>query len=49
MYSNNVSMKHYFQTAIILKYKSNFWRTHQMAVINCEINLVLNWPKNCAI
>ena len=25
-----------------LKYLSNFWRTLEMALINCEINLILN-------
>ena len=26
-----------------LKYLSNFWRTCNMPLINCEINLVLTW------
>ena len=32
-----------------LKYSSNFWRTLEMPLINCEINLVLTWPGNCVI
>ena len=32
-----------------LKYLSNFWRTHKMSLINCEISLDLNWSKNCII
>ena len=32
-----------------LKYLSNFWRTLEMPLINCEINLDLNWSKNCII
>ena len=32
-----------------LKYLSNFWRTLEMPLINCEINLDLNWPKYCVI
>ena len=32
-----------------LKYLSNFWRTHKMPLINCEISLDLNWSKNCII
>ena len=32
-----------------LKYLSNFWRTLEMLLINCEINLNLNWSKNCVI
>ena len=32
-----------------LKYLSNFWRTLEMPLINCEINLILTWPTNCFI
>ena len=32
-----------------LKYLSNFWRTLEMSLINCEINLILNWSANCLI
>ena len=32
-----------------LKYLSNFWRTIEMFLINCEINLILTWSTNCAI
>ena len=32
-----------------LKYLSNFWRTLNMPLINCEINLILTLPKNCVI
>ena len=28
--------------AVSLKYLSNFWRTLEMPLINCEINLMLN-------
>ena len=31
-----------------LKCLSNFWRTVEMALINCEINLDRNWSKNSA-
>ena len=31
------------------KYLSNFWRTFEMPLINCETNLILTWPKNCVI
>ena len=26
-----------------LKYLSNFWRTLEMPLINCEVNLKLTW------
>ena len=30
-----------------LKYLSNFWRTLEMPLINCEVNLILKWsPTN---
>ena len=32
-----------------LKYLSNFWRTLEMPLINCEVNLILTWPKDCII
>ena len=30
-----------------LKYLSNFWRTLDMPLINCEVELIFNWPANC--
>ena len=32
-----------------LKYLSNFWRTLEMRLINCEVELILNWSANCVI
>ena len=32
-----------------IKYLSNFWRTLEMSLINCEINLILTWSANCVI
>ena len=32
-----------------LKYPSNFWRTLEMPLINCEIELILTWSRNCVI
>ena len=32
-----------------LKYLSNFWRTLEMPLINCEISLILRWSANCII
>ena len=31
-----------------LKYLSNFWRTLEMPIINCEI-LQLRWSRNCIL
>ena len=32
-----------------LKYLSNFWRTLEMPLINCEANLILTWSSACVI
>ena len=32
-----------------LKYLSNFWRTFEMPLINCEVNLILTWSSTCVI
>ena len=32
-----------------LKYLSNFWRTLEMPLINCEIELILTRSRNCVI
>ena len=32
-----------------LNYLINFWRTLKMPVINCKINIDLNWSKKCVI
>ena len=32
-----------------LKYLSNFWRTLEMPLINCEVNLILTWSLTCVL
>ena len=32
-----------------IKYLSNFWRTLEMPLINCEVNLILTLSKDCVI
>ena len=32
-----------------LKYLSNFWRSLEMSLINCKIQLGLNWTKSCVM
>ena len=32
-----------------LNYPINFWRTLEMPLTNCEVELILNWSVNCAI
>ena len=37
------------QIIVPLQYLSNFWRTLEMPLINCEVNLILTWSKDCVI
>ena len=32
-----------------LKYLSNFWRTLELLLTNCEVNLILTWSSSCVI
>ena len=32
-----------------IKYLSNFWRTLEMPLINCEVNLILTWSSTCVL
>ena len=32
-----------------LKYLSNFWRSLEMPLINCEVNLILIWSSTCVM
>ena len=35
--------------AVPLKYLSNFWRSLEMPLINCRVDLSLKWIKNCVL
>ena len=39
----------YVEIMVPLKYLSNFWRTLEMPLINCEVNLILTWSSTCAL
>ena len=34
---------------MLLKYLSNFWRTLDIPLINCETNLILTWSDKCVL
>ena len=38
-----------FEIIVPLKYLSNFWRTLEMPLINCEVNLILTWSSTCVL
>ena len=35
--------------AVPLKYFSNFWRSLEMPLINCKVELSLKWIENCVL
>ena len=35
--------------AVPSKYLGNFWKTLEMHLINCKINLILTWSSTCVI
>ena len=37
------------EVAIPLKHLSNFWRSLNIPLINCEVELILTWSKNCVL
>ena len=37
------------EVVIPLKHLSNFWRTSNISLINCEIELILAWSKSCLL
>ena len=45
---DNIVFK-YVKIDVPLKYLSNFWRSLKLPLINCKINLELNWNKDCVM
>ena len=37
------------KVAVRLKYLSNFWRSLEMSLINCKVELSLKWTENCVL
>ena len=37
------------ETMVPLKYLSNFWKTIEIPLINCDVNLILTWSSICVI
>ena len=42
-------MKKHVEIMVPLKYLSNFWRTLEMPLINCEVGLFSTWSPTCVI
>ena len=48
-YNEDKVGKNETEIAIPLKHLGNFWRALNIPLINCEIEVILTWPKNCVL
>ena len=48
-YDPNKVGKNEAEIVILLKYFSNFWRSLNIPLINCEVEIILSWTKNCVL
>ena len=48
-YDANKVGKNETEVVIPLKYLSNFWKSLNIPSINCEVELILTWSKNCVL
>ena len=48
-YDENKVGKNETKVVIPLKHLSNFWRSLNIPLINCEVELILTWFKNCVL
>ena len=46
---DNTKIKKNLDVVVPLKYLSNFWRTLDIPLINCEVSLILAWSENCVL
>ena len=47
--TENNGTKNGVKIAVPLKYLSNFWRSLEMPLINCKVELSLRWIENCVL
>ena len=47
--TENNGTKNEVKVAVPLKYLSNFWRSLEMPLINCKVELSLKWTENCIL
>ena len=48
-YDANKVGKNETEVVIPLKHLSNFWKSLNIPLINCEVELILTWSKNCVL
>ena len=47
--TNNNLTKNDVKVVVPLKHLSNFWRSLNIPLINCEVELILTWFKSCVL
>ena len=47
--NGNIAGRVYVEIMVPLRYLSNFWKTLEMTLINCEVELILPWSTCCVI
>ena len=47
--SSFITNRNGVKIAVPLKYLSNFWRSLEIPLINCKVELSLNWIENCVL
>ena len=47
--TENNGTKNGVKIAVPLKYLSNFWRSLEIPLINCKVELSLTWNENCIL
>ena len=47
--THNSLTKNNVKVIVLLKYLSNFWGSLNIPLINCEVELILTWFKNCVL
>ena len=47
--SSFITNRNGVKIAVPLKYLSNFWRSLEMPLINCKVELSLNWYERCLL
>ena len=47
--SSIITNRNYVKIAVLLKYLGNFWRSLEMSLINCKVELSLSRDPNCVL
>ena len=47
--NGNIAGRVDVEIMVLLKYLSNFWRTFEIPLTNCEVEFILDWSADCVI